>query len=247
MFFYVRRLAVLEENNILKLYNEELKKLQPSVRKKFENQVDEIEMDIDTAYNYLVSTRKYNENSKKFRTKIEKKLTYEFKNKYIKNQSNYVKSRFTYEGTDKLTEEGKQALKRYIENKSGDIIPTEKKDILFTENQIKSGSYKKIVENRLKMGEDDYIDKRTEQYFENYRKALKNTKGEDAEEYIKLYDQLSTNEKISFMGTSHGMIKDLYPTSNSNIDNEIDLLDFYDDVKSINKKIKIPEIIAEYE
>lgn len=238
---------MLEKNNILKLYNEELKKLQPTVRKKFEIQVGEIEMDIDTAYNYLLSTRKYNENSKKFRTKIEKKLTYEFKNKYIKNQSNYVKSRFTYEGTDKLTEEGKQALKRYIENKSGDIIPTEKKDILFTESQIKNGSYNKIIENRLKMGEDDYIDKRTEQYFENYRIALKNTRGEDAEEYIKLYDQLSTNQKISFMGTSHGMIKDLYPTSSSNIDNEIELLDFYEEVKNINKKIKIPEIISEYE
>ena len=67
----------------------------------------------------------------------------------------------------------------------------------------------KILETRMRMGMSGYIDEKAQQYKENFKSALSKT-SEDADYFLKLFNELSDKEQDEFIRLGGDIIAQRY-------------------------------------
>lgn len=193
--------AEREVNNILDKYSIRTKR---TVLK----QHAELGVSYQDTYAFLKATENYNRNRQMRYNKAIKDIVKPQWENYVNKQSNAWRNEI-YDNKGNLTETGKDVYSRFTDDTLSDLVPKKDKSFILSDSQMKTISFDKTLLNRMEMGTAGYITDRQQRYFDNYEKALRKTH-ENADEYIKKYRELSTNEKIKFSYEAQGYIRYQY-------------------------------------
>lgn len=196
------------KNNPLGDYGKLLKtlnKYSDETRMRFLKLVDEQNIDIKQAREFILNTQRYNSNArKKFKTEKER-----LEKEWQMGLSEKQKHDLYEEDTGKLTKRGGDILRRYVENKMGDLYPEKVKSILISPKQIEHQGYSQIFETRQSMAQSDYFEKRIDIYIENYEKALRKH-FEDNGYFADIYSLLTREQKLKLLQNTSGKIQYVY-------------------------------------
>ena len=196
-----------EKTAMIKLHSM-LNKYPEYVRTKVITQLDELGTTPSKMIMFIEATERYNKNAQKAYNKAIRTSIKPAWNKVVEEQSDAWKRRmFTDKGT--LSKEGEDAYNNFVKDRLADIVPTQEKSITLSKTQMEHISFEKTLLTRLSMGIASYTNKRTEQYFKNYEKAIRE-KRKNPEKFLELYNSLTFAQKIEFSYSAMGYIKAQY-------------------------------------
>ena len=200
--------VALNEVEAMKSLNETLKKYPEKTCKKVIEQMDKLQTTPSKMLLFVEATERYNKNVTKKYNKAIKEVIKPAWRDVVDQQTDAWKSRvFTDKGT--LSKEGEAIYKNFISDRLSQIIPLQEKSIVLSQTQLNKINFDKTLTTRLNMGISTYIDKRTEQYFENYISAIRK-KRDNPQPFIDLFNSMTLEQKIAFSYTAMGYIEYQY-------------------------------------
>lgn len=199
------------KNNPLGDYGKLLKTLNrysDDTRMRFLKIVDEQNIDLKDAREFIMNTQKYNSNARKVFNAEKKRLEDEWQLGLSEKQKHDL---FEEDGS-RLTKRGFDIRRRYVDSRMGDLYPERMKSIVPSTMQMDRKGFQEMAETRAKMAKNDYFDKRIDIYVDNYESALRRH-FEDDGYFGDIYASLTKEQKLEILKNTSGRIQFVYQNS----------------------------------
>ena len=200
-----------KESNTVETHNKLMKKLETydkRTRREFLKQIDKVGFNSSEALTYIRATERYNSERQKKYNEYMKDVVKPRWEKTVSELTTAQKARI-FGDKGGLTREGKEMYNRFAENLISPVIAMQDKSIIIGDWQAQYESKEKILETRMRMGMSGYIDEKAQQYKENFKSALSKT-SEDADYFLKLFNELSDKEQDEFIRLGGDIIAQRY-------------------------------------
>lgn len=198
--------------NTLKTNEKLMKKLSKysvSTQREFLAQAEKVGFTASESLTFIRATERYNRNRQKTYDKYVKDYVNPAWEKYVDEQTNAWKRR-AFGDKGGLTKEGKEMYGRFLDDQLSPVIALQDKSIIIGDWVSEGLSKENILETRMRMGMDDYLDIRTKQYIENYKQALKESHENTAQWYIDKFEGLTNKQKMDFIRNGGQIIQQTY-------------------------------------